>query len=81
MYYARGIKDLLLTTQLNLEFFDHLTEFQLHYIEMCFKQSIDEKMGLMTDIEQYNYHLFEEFKSLKFQEDYGIDEEILKKVG
>jgi hypothetical protein len=81
MYYARGIRDLLLTTQLNLEFFDHLTEFQLHYIEMCFKQSIDEKMGLMTDIEQYNYHLFEEYKAMKFQQDYGIDEDIFKKVG
>jgi len=81
MYYARGIRDLLLTTQLNLEFFDHLTEFQLHYIEMCFKQSIDEKMGLMTDIEQYNYHLFEEFRSMRFHEYYGIEEEILKKAG
>lgn len=81
MYYARGIKDLLLTTQLNLEFFDHLTEFQLHYIEMCFKQSIDEKMGLMTDVEQYNYHLFEEFKAMKFQEAYGIDKDIYKKAG
>lgn len=80
MYYARGIRDLLLTTQLNIEFFDHLTEFQLHFIDMCFKQSIDEKMGLMTEVEQYNYHLFLEYKAMKFHTDYEINEEYIKKA-
>lgn len=78
-YYARGIRDLLKTTQLNIEFFDSLTEFQLNFVEMCFKQSYDEKMGLMGEIESYNYHVYQEFKAIMFEQKYGLDEDFWKK--
>ncbi len=81
MYYAKGIRDLLQTTQLNIEFFEELDNFQIHFIEMCFQQSLDDKMGLMTEVEEYNLHLFEEFKLLKLEEEYGVDPEYFKKVG
>ena len=45
---------------------------------MCFKQSIDEKMGLMTEVEKYNYHLFEEHKMQAIEKMYGIDPEYFK---
>ena len=80
MYYAKGMRDLLQTTQLSIEFFEDLDEFQLRFIEMCFAQSLDEKMGLMTDMEEYNLHLFEEFKLRKLEEQYGIDPEYIKKA-
>jgi hypothetical protein len=73
MYYAKGMRDLLATTQLNLEFFEDLDDFQLHFVEMCFKQAIDGKMGLLTDIEKYNYHLYEEFKLRQLESEYGFD--------
>lgn len=79
MYYARGLRDLLQTTELSLEFFEELDDFQINFIEMCFKQSIDEKMGLMTEVENYNYHLFEEYKLRKIEDMYGIDPDYLKK--
>lgn len=79
MYYAKGMRDLLQVTQLNFEFFSELDEFQLNFVEMCFKQSMDENMGLMTDIEKYNLHLFEEFKLRKLEEMYGVDPEYFKK--
>ena len=79
-YYARGIRDLLRTTQLSIEFFDSLDEFQLNFVEMCFKQSYDEKMGLMGDIENYNFHVYKEFKAIMFEEKYGLDEDFWKKV-
>ena len=81
MYYAKGMRDLLQTTQLNLEFFDELDEFQLHFVEMCFKQSLDDKMGMMTELEEYNLHLFEEFKLRKLEQMYGIDPDYIKKAG
>ena len=73
MYYAKGMKDFLQTTQLNMEFFNDLDSFQLHFIEMCFKQSIDDKMGLMSEVERYNYHLYEEYKMQKIEDMYGVD--------
>ena len=79
MYYARGMRDLLQTTQLNLDFFDELDSFQINFIEMCFKQSLDEKMGLMSDVEKYNYHLFEEFKLRQIEDMYGVNPEYFKK--
>lgn len=79
-YYARGIRDLLKTTQLNIEFFDTLTEFQLNFVEMCFRQSYDEKMGLMGEIESYNYHVYQEFRAIMFEEKYGLDEDFWKKA-
>lgn len=80
MYYARGIRDLLRTHQLSVEFYSELDAFQIQFIEMCFKQSLDERMGLMSEVEQYNYHLFEDFKSQAFEEKYGIIEEFWKKA-
>ena len=80
MYYAKGMRDLLKTTQLNMEFFDDLDNFQLHFIEMCFKQAIDDRMGLLTDVEKYNYHLYEEYKIRQFENMYGIDSEYIKKA-
>lgn len=80
MYYARGMRDLLQTHQLSVEFYEGLDEFQIQFIEMCFKQSLDEKMGLMSELERYNWSLFEDFKSIKFQEQYGVVEELWKKA-
>jgi len=79
MYYAKGMRDFLQSTQLNMEFFNELDAFQLHFIEMCFKQSIDGKMGLMNEVERYNYHLFEEFKMRQIEDLYGVDPEYFKK--
>lgn len=79
-YYARGIRDLLKTHQLSVEFYDELDEFQIQFIEMCFKQSLDEMMGLMTEVEAYNLELFEDFKSMKFEQTYGVVEEFWKKA-
>lgn len=81
MYYAKGIRELLQTTQLNLEFFEDLDQFQINFIDMCFKQSVDDKMGLMSEIESYNYQLFEEFKLRRLEDLYGIDPEYFKKAG
>ena len=80
MYFATGMRDLLQTTQLNLEFFKELDDFQINFIEMCFRQSLDEKMGLMSEIEKYNYHLFEEYKIQSIERMYGIDPDLIKKV-
>lgn len=71
MYYAKGMRDLLRSTQLTIEFFDDLDDFQLHFVEMCFKQSMDDKMGMMTEVEHYNYQLFEEFKMRQVEQMYG----------
>ncbi|MCO4755676.1 MAG: hypothetical protein KC478_14435 [Bacteriovoracaceae bacterium] len=78
MYYARGIRDLLRTHQLSVEFYDELDPFQIQFIEMCFKQSIDERMGLMSEVEHYNFELFEEFKRRDFAQKYGLVEELYK---
>ena len=81
MYFATGIRDLLQSAQLSLEFFEELDDFQINFIEMCFKQSIDDKMGLLNEVEKYNYHLFEEFKIQKLETLYGVDADYFKKVG
>lgn len=80
MYFATGMRDLLQTTQLSLEFFFELDNFQINFIEMCFKQSLDDKMGMLTEVERYNYHLFEEFKMQQIESQYGVDAEYLKKA-
>jgi hypothetical protein len=81
MYFAKSLRDILKTTQLSAEFFETLDEFQLHFIEMCFHQALEEQMGMMTEVEEYNYHLFEEYKAYKFEEKYGVDEYYWKKTG
>ena len=78
-YYARGLRDLLRTTQLNDEFFEGLDDFQKNFIEMCFKQSLDEKMGMMGDVESYNYHLFQEHRFKEFENRYGLADDYWKK--
>tara|TARA_B100001971_G_C18234924_1_gene566498 strand:+ start:117 stop:341 length:225 start_codon:yes stop_codon:yes gene_type:complete len=72
------MRDLLRTHQLSVEFYDEMDTFQIQFIEMCFKQSIDEKMGLMSEVEHYNYQLFEEFKRREFEQRYGLVEELYK---
>ena len=81
MYFALGIRDLLESTQLSLEFFYSLDDFQIHFIEMCFKQNLDDKMGMLNEIEKYNYHLFEEFKIQRLESMYGVDVDYIKKAG
>lgn len=78
-YFARGLRDQLKTTQLSIEFFETLDEFQLNFVEMCFKQSYDEKIGLMGEMESYNYHVYQEFKTYMFEEKYGLDADFWKK--
>lgn len=79
-YYAKGLKELIKTTELNIEFFESLNEFQLNFLEMCFKKNHDEQIGMMSDIESKNYELFTSFRVKKFEKDYGLDEEIWKKA-
>lgn len=80
-YFARGLRDLLKTTQLNDEFFDSLDDFQKNFIDMCFKQSLDEKMGMMGEVETYNFHLFQEFRLRELEGSFGLEENYWKKVG
>ena len=63
MYHAKGLKDLLKSVPLNEDFFGDLDPFQLNFIEMCFKRSLDEQIGMMTEVEFGNYQLFLKFKS------------------
>jgi hypothetical protein len=79
-YFARGLRDMLKTTQLNIEFFHALDPFQINFIEMCFQQSYDEKMGMLGEIEYYNYHVYQDFKNLVFEQTYGLDQDYWKKV-
>ena len=80
MYYAKGMRDFLQTTQLSSEFFEELDDFQLQFLEMCFKQLIDDRMGLMSEIEAYNYELFEDFKLSRLENIYSISSDYLKKA-
>ena len=69
MYHAKSIKDLLKAVPLNEDFFMNLDPFHLNFIDMCFKRSIDEQMGMMTELEFANYQLFLKYKS-EFSEDF-----------
>jgi len=77
-YFARGLRDLLKTTQLNEEFYADLDNFQHNFIDMCFKQSLDEKMGMMGEVECYNFQLFQEFRLKAFEMKYGLEENYWK---
>ncbi len=79
MYVAKSMRDLLKQTQLSMEFFEGLDEFQIHFIEMCFQQAIDDQMGMMGEVENYNYNLFHHYKSKMLEEKYGIDPSYFKK--
>ncbi len=63
------IRDLLKTTPLTEDFFIDLDAFQLNYIEMCFKKSLDDQIGMMGEVEYHNYQLFLKYKN-EFQEDF-----------
>ena len=69
MSYASTIRDLLKSTQLNQEFFVGLDAFQLNYIDMCFKRSLDEQIGMMGEVEYHNYQLFLRHKN-EYTEDF-----------
>ena len=68
MFHAKSLKDLLKTVPLTEDFFIHLDAFQLNYIDMCFRKSLDEQIGMMSEIEFTNYQLF-----LKYKSEYGED--------
>ncbi|HXH76426.1 MAG TPA: hypothetical protein VNJ08_15750 [Bacteriovoracaceae bacterium] len=68
MYHAQSLKDLLKSTTLNEDFFSGLDPFHLNYIDMCFKKSLDEQMGMMNEVEFSNYQVF-----LKYKNDYEED--------
>ena len=70
--YAKTMKDMLKTTPLTEDFFMYLDPFQLNFIEMCFKKSLDEQIGMMTEIEFNNYQIFLKYKS-EYQEDFYPD--------
>ncbi len=69
MYHATGIKDLLKFVPLTEDFFRDLDPFQLNFIEMCFKRSIDEQIGMMSETEYGNYQVFLKYKS-EYEEDF-----------
>ncbi len=63
MFHAKGLKDLLKSVPLTEGFFSGLDPFHLNYIEMCFKKSLDEQIGMMSEIEFGNYELFLRYKN------------------
>ena len=78
MYHAKGLKDLLRTTPLNEQFFAGLDPFHLNYIDMCFRKSLDEQIGMMSEIEFANYQIFLKYKS-EYEEEFYPEIKSLKK--
>ena len=70
MFHAKTLKDLLKTIPINEDFYADLGAFQLNYIDMCFKKSLDEQMGMMSEVEFHNYELFLKYKSEYSEEFY-----------
>lgn len=81
MYYAKTLKDLLRTTELSREFFEDLDEFYISFISVFFEKLLEEQMGLLSEVEAYNYDIFMDFKREYDLIKYGIDPDILKKAG
>ena len=79
MYHAKSMKDLLKTTPLTEGFFTGLPAFQLNFIEMCFKKSLDEQIGMMSEIEFGNYQIFLKYKS-EFEEEFYPELKTQKKA-
>jgi hypothetical protein len=79
MYHAKSMKDLLKTVPLTEEFFMGLDPFQLNYIEMCFKRSLDEQIGMMNEVEYANYQVFLKYKS-DYEEDFYPEIKTQKKA-
>jgi hypothetical protein len=69
MYHAKSLKDMLKSVPLNEDFFTQLDPFHLNYIDMCFKKSLDDQMGMMAEVEFQNYHIFMKYKS-EYEEDF-----------
>lgn len=69
MFHAKSLKDMLKSVPLNEDFFTLLDPFHLNYIDMCFKKSLDEQMGMMAEVEFLNYQLFMKYKS-EYEEDF-----------
>jgi hypothetical protein len=69
MMQAKTIRDLLKATPLTEDFFTDLDAFQLNYIEMCFKKSLDEQIGMMGEVEFHNYQIFLRYKN-EYLEDF-----------
>ena len=69
MYHAKSLKDLLKTIPLNEAFYADLDPFHLNYIDMCFRKSLDEQIGMMSEVEYGNYQLFLKYKS-EYEEDF-----------
>lgn len=80
MYFALGLKDILVSTRLSIEFYDSLDEFHLAMVDSIFNEFLEETMGLMTEIETYNFQLFNDFKRIQIERELGIDLEELKKA-
>lgn len=70
MYYAMSLRDILRTTRLSYEFFDSLDEFNILYIRKWFEQTLENQMGMLTEIEQYNYFLFQDYLEESLYADY-----------
>jgi len=64
MYYAKGIKDLLSEVEITLEFFQLLDDFTLAYVDSFFKQCIEENMGLLTEVQYFNYECYLDYLNL-----------------
>jgi hypothetical protein len=69
MQPAKSLKDLLKTVPLNEAFFVNLDAFHLNFIDMCFRKSLDEQIGMMSEIEFSNYQIFLKYKC-EYEEDF-----------
>jgi hypothetical protein len=79
MIHAKTIRDLLKATKLSEDFFMALDPFQLNYIEMSFKRSLDEQIGMMSEVEFHNYEIFLRYKS-EYVEDFYPEVQSPKKA-
>lgn len=79
MYYAKSLRDIIRSNYLNIDFFEDLDEFNLHFIDMCFKQILEDQMGMLTEVELHNYTIFEDFKS-QFDDAVYLDQSWRKKA-
>ncbi len=50
MYHAKSLKDLLKSVTLTEDFYSNLDPFHLNFIDMCFKKSLDEQIGMMSEV-------------------------------
>lgn len=79
MYHAKSLKDLLKTVPVTEDFFRDLDPFQLNFIDMCFKKSLDEQIGMMSETEFSNYQIFMKYKS-EYEEDFYPELKTIKKA-